>query len=164
MLIGEDRCPRHTNTYLSESRCGELSVSDDISWSMSIQDLQCARAEPPGCLGGGCEPLHCRRRRSSPHYYSVRYANPEGDHEFMDRVEVSEVLDRCMRTLSINDPDDGQLAHQASARAADRQLSPRNEAEPGVVNIVQWNDIQAEADGIAERDCSRHCLWATGSG
>ena len=80
--------------------------------------------------------------------YSVRYANPSGILEFLDRDDVEAhsilVCGRCPRPIL-------SMANSLIAQAPGRNKQPlvtREDSIPGFAAIVQWPNIEAEVDGI----------------
>jgi DNA helicase-2/ATP-dependent DNA helicase PcrA len=80
--------------------------------------------------------------------YSMRYANPEGIFNFLDREDVEKhIISICGRCPSNILSMANSLIGQAPGRSK-QPLSPREETSDGEVSIVQWPDVEAEIDGI----------------
>lgn len=80
--------------------------------------------------------------------YSVRYANPDGILTYIGRADVdSHAITVCGRCPSTILSMANALIRQAPGRSKP-DLTPREEAEPGTVAIVQWPDVETEIDGI----------------
>jgi len=145
MLIGE--VVPQAYKYLSQNPAADEMGAFDHVVVDEYQDLNALEQSLLDVLAADAS--LCIAGDDDQSIYSVRYANPDGIHEFMDRAEVEEYsIDVCGRCPSTILAMANSIIGQAPGRA-DRELTPRDESEPGVVNIVQWSDIQAEADGIA---------------
>jgi superfamily I DNA/RNA helicase len=84
--------------------------------------------------------------------YSFRHANPEGIETFhtVNAGTHDEVLDECRRCPTrVVALADHLISHNHPAVAGPR-LRPRAANNPGEINIVQWNSVRAEAEGLAE--------------
>jgi DNA helicase-2/ATP-dependent DNA helicase PcrA len=78
----------------------------------------------------------------------MRYANPEGIFNFLDREDVEKhIISICGRCPSNILSMANSLIGQAPGRSK-QPLSPREETSDGEVSIVQWPDVEAEIDGI----------------
>ncbi len=84
--------------------------------------------------------------------YSFRHANPEGIETFhvANAGTHDEVLDECRRCpRRVVALADHLISHNHPGAAGPR-LRPRAGNHEGEVHIVQWNSVQAEAEGLAE--------------
>ena len=82
--------------------------------------------------------------------YSFKYAHPDGIEDFHLRHSESEdkTLSTCRRCPTAIVMMANQLIANNTRRAS-RALIPREENGEGEVHIVQWRNIEAEADGLA---------------
>lgn len=80
--------------------------------------------------------------------YSVRYANPDGIHAFLNRDDVETYsIHACGRCPTEILAIANSLIGCAPKRVKE-PLAPIDGAEPGSVAIIQWSDMDAEVDGI----------------
>jgi DNA helicase II / ATP-dependent DNA helicase PcrA len=83
--------------------------------------------------------------------YSFKHAHPEGITTFPDSHDGThdETLDVCRRCPTTVVKLANSLI-QNNSTYSNRPLKPRPENGPGIVKIVQWSSMQAEARGIAD--------------
>ncbi len=146
MLIGEVVPLAHR--YLTTNPAAEELSAFDHVIADEYQDLNRLEQDLLDCLATNGS--LCIAGDDDQSIYRVRYANPDGILQYLDREDVERyqigVCGRC--------PDNilamaNCLISQAPGRHKD-DLTPREEAgDDGEVAIVQWPDVEAEADGIA---------------
>jgi DNA helicase II / ATP-dependent DNA helicase PcrA len=87
-------------------------------------------------------------------YQFMKFAHPEGiiDFPLEHANSMQKTLDECLRcpTLVVEMAD--TLIHHNTNRSQ-RDLRPRAGNPRGQVNIVQWNDLEAEAAGVCTYVC-----------
>jgi superfamily I DNA/RNA helicase len=83
--------------------------------------------------------------------YSFRHANPEGISDYKTRFPAThdEVLNECRRCpLRVVAIAAHLIAHNHPA--GPNRLTPLPTNQQGTINIVQWDNVDAEAQGIAD--------------
>lgn len=144
MLIGE--VVPEAYRYLSSNSQSEVLTAFDHLIVDEYQDLNALEQQLLDLLA-----VHgslCIAGDDDQSIYSVRYANPDGIHAYLDREEVethsTQVCGRCPTgVLAIAN----NLISCTPGR--DKQpLTPAEGAIPGFVSVVQWTDTYSEVDGI----------------
>ena len=144
MLIGEV-VPEVHKYFTSNPAAEELDSIDHVIVD-EYQDLNRLEQSLLDTLTGAAS--LCVAGDDDQSIYSVRYANPDGILDYMDRDEVEThkimVCGRCPEPIL-------SMANSLISQAPGRRkpgLSPKDSAGAGAVAIVQWPDVDAEIDGV----------------
>ena len=147
MLVGE-LIPQCLSFLRSNPEAEPLKAFDHVLVD-EYQDLNKAEQELISLLSTNGKVMIIGDEDQS--IYSFKHAHPEGISEYS--VEhpgtKDETLDECRRCPEQVIELANHLIGQNSNRA-DRVLVPKKGNVTGEIHIVQWNDIDAEAEGIAE--------------
>ena len=145
MLIGEVVPLAHR--YLTTNPAAEELNAFDHLVIDEYQDLNALEQNLLDVLAVNASSL-CIAGDDDQSIYSVRYANPFGIRNFLDRADVeTHGIEVCGRSPA----DIIHMANSLIAQAPDRDkppLNPLRHDQEGDVSIVQWKDVQSEIDGI----------------
>jgi superfamily I DNA/RNA helicase len=144
MLIGEVVPEAHR--YLTTNPASdELDAFDHVIVD-EYQDLNVIEQKLLDKLAGNGS--LCIAGDDDQSIYRVRYANPEGIITYLKRPDVEphsiEICGRCPGNIITMA---NSLIQQAPSRNK-KELVPLEGNETGRVAIVQWNDVDAEIDGV----------------
>ena len=148
ILIGE-LVPLALNYLRNNPACEERRAFDHILVD-EFQDLNKAEQVLIGVLAESCNQFVLGDPDQS--IYSFRYARPEGIIEFGDMHAGThdEALIECRRcpTRVVEFAD--HLIHANYPKGSPPKLQPFKDNRSGEVAIVQWEDLESEAKGIAD--------------
>jgi DNA helicase-2/ATP-dependent DNA helicase PcrA len=144
MLIGEV-VPEAYRYLTANPACDELDSFDHVI-ADEYQDLNVIEQKLLDKLAANGS--LCIAGDDDQSIYRVRYANPEGIVKFLKRPDVEpHSIETCGRCPGNIIAMANSLIQQAPGRDK-KDLVPLKGNEPGRVTIVQWNDADAEIDGV----------------